>query len=185
MQRFFATSVEAAVEELITYLEDTSSAAQKSIYFDGWYGLGASAVLRAIAENPAPSLRKKFDRKNPRQLQRAIADQLKLPQHVMDLFDRQDEEDDFSGVEESSRAEIADIRREIYRTFMDLTYLLILNNGSDHTLDIASFGFPLNDIASFGFPLNDIASFGHDPSLFEPRHSMYYKKALPRCSLLR
>jgi hypothetical protein len=26
---------------------------------------------------------------------------------------------------------------------------------------------------------------GHDPSLFEPRHSMYYKKALPRCSLLR
>uniref|UniRef100_A0A0D3FSG7 Disease resistance protein At4g27190-like leucine-rich repeats domain-containing protein n=1 Tax=Oryza barthii TaxID=65489 RepID=A0A0D3FSG7_9ORYZ len=155
MQRFHATSVEEAVKVLIPYLEDTSSAAHKSIYFDGWRdGVAASAVLRAIAENPAPSLRKKFDRiihvdcsrwKNPRQLQRAIADQLNLPQHVMDLFDRQDEEDDFNGVEESSRAEIADIRREIYRTFMDLTCLLILNNGSDHTLDIASFGFPLND----------------------------------------
>uniref|UniRef100_A0A0D9W283 Disease resistance protein At4g27190-like leucine-rich repeats domain-containing protein n=1 Tax=Leersia perrieri TaxID=77586 RepID=A0A0D9W283_9ORYZ len=63
----------------------------------------------------------------------------------MALFDRQDEEDDFSGVTESSRAEVADIRREIYRTFMDLTCLLILNNGSDEAVDIASFGFPLND----------------------------------------
>uniref|UniRef100_A0A0E0KMP2 Disease resistance protein At4g27190-like leucine-rich repeats domain-containing protein n=1 Tax=Oryza punctata TaxID=4537 RepID=A0A0E0KMP2_ORYPU len=154
MQAIIVTSVDEAVKMLIPYLEDTSRDAHKSIYFDGWSGLAASAVLRAIAENPGESLRKKFDRiihvdcsrwKNRRQLQRAIADQLKLPQHVMDLFDRQDEEDDFSGVEESSRAEIADIKREIYRTFMDLTCLLILNNGSDYTVDIASFGFPLND----------------------------------------
>uniref|UniRef100_J3LVP2 Uncharacterized protein n=1 Tax=Oryza brachyantha TaxID=4533 RepID=J3LVP2_ORYBR len=36
--------------------------AHKAIYFEGWAGVGASAVLRAIAENPGPSLRNKFDR---------------------------------------------------------------------------------------------------------------------------
>uniref|UniRef100_A0A0D9ZGX7 Disease resistance protein At4g27190-like leucine-rich repeats domain-containing protein n=1 Tax=Oryza glumipatula TaxID=40148 RepID=A0A0D9ZGX7_9ORYZ len=152
MQILVAISVEEAVQKVIPYLEDTSSAADKSIYFEGWGGLGASAVLRAIAENPAPSLRKKFDRirkkfdriihvdcsrwKSRRQLQRAIADKLELPQHVMDLFDRQDEEDDFSWVEESSRAEIADIRKEIYRAIKDLSCLLIFHNGSDDTAHI-------------------------------------------------
>nr|QYA53814.1 BPH30-like protein 396 [Oryza sativa] len=153
-ERFYTASVEEVVKKLITYLEDTSSAAHKSIYLDGWVGLGASAVLRAIAENPAPSLRKKFDRiihvdcsrwKNPRQLQRAIADQLKLPQHVMDLFDRQDEEDDFSGVEESSRAGVTDIGKEIYQTIKDLSCLLIFHNGSDDTVDTSKLGFPLYD----------------------------------------
>ncbi|KAJ1254211.1 hypothetical protein BS78_K104100 [Paspalum vaginatum] len=145
-------SVEAAVRELIRLLEDTGRAAHKAIYFDGWDGLAASAVLRAIAERPPPSLMKKFDRiihvdcsrwKSRRALQRAIADELQLPQAVMAAFDRQDEEDDFSNVDESSRAEMEHVTREIYQTVRDLSCLLIFHNGSDKTIDFSDFGFPL------------------------------------------
>ncbi|WVZ83867.1 hypothetical protein U9M48_030963 [Paspalum notatum var. saurae] len=144
-------SVEAAVRLLIPYLEDTGRAAHKAIYFDGWDGLAASAVLRAIAEQPPPSLMKKFDRiihvdcsrwKSRRALQRAIADELKLPQAVMAAFDRQDEEDDFSKVDVNSRAEIEDVTREIYQTVRDLSWLVIFHNGSNDTIDFSDFGFP-------------------------------------------
>ncbi|KAF0894367.1 hypothetical protein E2562_038484 [Oryza meyeriana var. granulata] len=164
---FNADTIEEAVQEIIPYLEreNTSRAAHKAIYFDGWGGLAASAVLRAIAENPGPSLTKKFDKiihvdcsrwKSRRALQRAIADELELPQHVMNLFDRQDEEDDFSGVNESSRAEITDFSWEIYKAIKVLSCLLICHNGSDGTVDIASFGFPLND----WFPNRMLWTFG-------------------------
>ncbi|WVZ83879.1 hypothetical protein U9M48_030975 [Paspalum notatum var. saurae] len=75
----------------------------------------------------------KFDRiihvdcsrwKSRRALQRAIADELKLPRAVMAAFDRQDGDDDFSKVDESSRAEIEDVTREIYQTVRDLSCLL-------------------------------------------------------------
>nr|CAB3486477.1 unnamed protein product [Digitaria exilis] len=74
----------------------------------------ASAVLRSIAEDPPPFLKKKFDKilhidcsrwKSRRALQREIAHKLKLPHSIMAAFDGEDEKDDFSGVEESSRAE--------------------------------------------------------------------------------
>ncbi|CAO2041591.1 unnamed protein product [Urochloa humidicola] len=82
-----------AIQQIIPYLEDTGSDAHKAVYFDGWDGLAASAVLRAIAEDPPPSLKKKFDKilhidcsrwKSRRALQRAIADKLGLPQSVME-----------------------------------------------------------------------------------------------------
>ncbi|KAJ1270083.1 hypothetical protein BS78_06G027700 [Paspalum vaginatum] len=142
-------SVEAAVQELIPLLEDTGRAAHKAIYFDGWDGLAASAVVRAIAERPPPSLTKKFDRiihvdcsrwKSRRALQRTIAEELKLPRAVMAAFDRQDE-DDFSKVDESSRAEIEDVTREIYQTVRDLCCLVIFHNGSNDKIDFADFGF--------------------------------------------
>ena len=79
MQHISAGSVQRGVHELIPYLEGT---AHKAVYFEGWNGLGASAVLRAIAEHPPPSLWEKFDKiihidctrwKSRRALQRAIS----------------------------------------------------------------------------------------------------------------
>ncbi|RCV32664.1 hypothetical protein SETIT_7G021000v2 [Setaria italica] len=153
MQLGCVYGVEEAVESIIPLLEDTGTTAHKAIYFDGWDGLAASAVLRAIAEDPPPSLKKKFDKilhidcsmwKSRRALQRAIADELNLTQRVMAL-DGQDVEDDFSGVDEGSRAEMADVTREIYQTIRDLTCLVIFHNGSDSTVDFSNFGFPLFD----------------------------------------
>ncbi|CAL5035661.1 unnamed protein product [Urochloa decumbens] len=149
-----AYSVNEAIQQIIPYLEDTGSTAHKAVYFDGWDGLAASAVLRAIAENPPPPLKKKFDKilhidcsrwKSRRALQRAIADKLELPQSVMAAFDREDEEDDFSGVDEGSRAEVADVTRATYQTVRDLTSLVIFHNGSDGTVDFSNFGFPQFD----------------------------------------
>ncbi|KAL6841080.1 hypothetical protein ACP4OV_029049 [Aristida adscensionis] len=144
--------VEEAIEVILPYLEDTGSSACKAIYFDGWDGLAASAMLRAIVELPPPPLMKKFDRifhidcsrwKSRRALQRAIVDELKLPQSTVAALDRQDEEDDFSGIDEGSRAEITDVTREICRTISNLnSCLVIFHSGSDSTMDMANFGFP-------------------------------------------
>ena len=123
MQEISAVDVKMAVQQIVPYLEDTSNDAPQVIYFDGWYGLGASAVLRAIAEQPPPSLREKFDRiihidcsmwKSRRALQRVIADELKLTQQVV-AIDTQDEEDDFSGVDHGSRAEVRGVMAAITR----------------------------------------------------------------------
>ncbi|KAF8666054.1 hypothetical protein HU200_053759 [Digitaria exilis] len=149
-----AYTVEQAVEGIIPWLEGTGRTAYKAIYFDGWDGLAASSVLRSIAEDPPPSVKKKFDKilridcsrwKSPRALQRAIAHELKLPQSIMAAFDREDEDDDFSGVEEGSRAEIGEIRMETYQTIRDLTCLVIFHNGSDSTVNWPNFGFPQFD----------------------------------------
>lgn len=151
MQLVQVYTVKDAVGKIIPYLEGTGKTAPKAIYFDGWDGLAASAVLRAIAEYPPPSLKTKFSKilhidcsrwKSPRALQREIAHKLKLPQSIMSAFDREDEEDDFSGVEEGSRAEIADVTIETNKTIRDLTCLVIFHNGSDSTVDLSNFGFP-------------------------------------------
>jgi len=108
-------------------------------------------VLRAIAEQPPPSLREKFDRiihidcsmwKSRRALQRVIADELKLTQQVV-AIDAQDEEDDFSGVDHGSRAEIRDITGVIGRYLVQYRCLVIFHNGSSNTVDLASFGIPM------------------------------------------
>jgi hypothetical protein len=97
-----------AVQQIVPYLEDTSNDAPQVIYFEGWLGLGASAVLKAIAKQPPPSLREKFDKiihidcslwESRRALQKVIVDELKLKltQQVAADFERQDDEDDFIG----------------------------------------------------------------------------------------
>ncbi|TKW02879.1 hypothetical protein SEVIR_7G034458v4 [Setaria viridis] len=143
--------VQAAVERIIRFLEDTGTTAHKAIYFDGWDGLAASAVLRAIAEDPPPSLKKKFDKilhidcsmwKSRRALQRAIADELNLTQRVMAAFNRQDEEDDFRGVDEGSRAEIGEVGLLITESLLRCRYLVVFHNGSNDTVDLASCGIP-------------------------------------------
>jgi len=154
MQEISAVDVKMAVQQIVPYLEDTSNDAPQVIYFDGWYGLGASAVLRAIAEQPPPSLREKFDRiihidcsmwKSRRALQRVIADELKLTQQVV-AIDAQDEEDDFSGVDHGSRAEVRDIRGVIGRYLVQYRCLVIFHNGSSNTVDLASFGIPMLEL---------------------------------------
>jgi hypothetical protein len=147
----YVFSVKRAVEKIIPYLEDTGRSAHKAIYFNGWDGLAASAVLQAIAEHPPPSLRNKFDRiihvdcsrwKSRRALQRVIADELKLPHSVMVAFDREDDEDDYSAVDEDSRAEIAEVGRVILGSLLQHRCLIVFHNGSTDMVDLVDFGIP-------------------------------------------
>jgi hypothetical protein len=155
MQRISAIDIKTAVQQISPYLLDTSISAPWVIYFDGWYGLGASAVLRAIAEHPPPSLREKFDKivhidcsrwKSQRELQRVIVDELKLTQRVAASFDREDNEDDFIGVDQSSRGEIRDVTAVIARYLVQYSCLVIFHNGSENMVDLASCGIPEPEI---------------------------------------
>ncbi|XP_066353315.1 uncharacterized protein [Miscanthus floridulus] len=149
-----AVDVKTVVQQISPYLEDTSNDAPQFIYFEGWLGLGASAVLRAIAEQPPPSLREKFDRiihidcsmwKSRRALQRVIADELKLTQQVV-AIDAQDEEDDFSGVDHGSRAEVRGVMAAITRYLVQYRSLVVFHNGSDGMVDLTSCGIPQPEI---------------------------------------
>ena len=126
-------------------------------YFDGWDGLGASAVLRAIARRLTAS--SPDDQvihieycsmwESRRSLQRAVAEQLRLPDQVMELFDRQDEEDDYQGVPQGSRAGLEQVTREIYQHVlqqqMKHRFFVIFHNGSNEEIDLASLcGFTLS-----------------------------------------
>uniref|UniRef100_A0ACD5WIQ3 Uncharacterized protein n=1 Tax=Avena sativa TaxID=4498 RepID=A0ACD5WIQ3_AVESA len=152
-QRLYVDTIEQAVKALTRHLNDTSNTAHKAIYFDGWAGLAASAVLTAIAEDPPQSLLQNFNKiihidcsrwKSRRSLQRKIAQELKLPHHVMAVIDRQDEEDDFSGINESSRFEINDVGAEIHRLLLQEKCLIVFLNGSNRTVDLDNFGIPLS-----------------------------------------
>uniref|UniRef100_A0ACD5W6K5 Uncharacterized protein n=1 Tax=Avena sativa TaxID=4498 RepID=A0ACD5W6K5_AVESA len=150
-QRFYADTLEHAVGFIIPYLEDTSNNTRKAIYYDGWSGLAAPAVLRAVASDPPPSLLKTFNKiihldcsrwKSRRELQRKIARELNLPHQVMDAIDRQDEEDDFRGVDESSRAEIGFVGRQIFQVLMGHRCLVVFHNGSNDMVSLSGFGIP-------------------------------------------
>ncbi|XP_006662167.2 uncharacterized protein LOC102722984 [Oryza brachyantha] len=164
-EHIWAESIEGAIYDIIPYLDDREKAraedrggVYKSIYFNGWFsGVGASAVLRAIAEDPPQSLTKKFDKiihidcsrwKSRRALQRTIADELKLSQHAMALFDRQDEEDDFSMVGEGSRAEIGEITRVIFLSLLQHTCLVLFHSGGNDIVDLYDYGLP--PVGAFG-----------------------------------
>ncbi|CAL5008444.1 unnamed protein product [Urochloa decumbens] len=157
MQRIIATNIKTAVQQITPLLEDTSKDAPKVIYFDGWYGVGASAVLRAISKRPPLSLWEKFDKiihidcsrwKSRRALQRAITDELNLTQQVAADFERQDEEDDFSGVDQASRKEIEGISRVIARSLVPHRCLVVFHNGGDVMVDLTSCGIPQPELFS-------------------------------------
>ncbi|XP_047045684.1 uncharacterized protein LOC124650172 [Lolium rigidum] len=146
-------TIKEAVEQILPYLEDTSNTAHKSIYFNGWDGLAASAVLREIAKDPPPSLLRKFSKiihidcsswKSRRALQKIIVEELNLPCRVMNILDRQDKEDDFRGVDEGSRAEMRDVGAEIYEALREHKCLVVFHNGSENTIDMNDFGIPLS-----------------------------------------
>lgn len=143
------------MQKIAPYLEDTSNAARKAFYFDGWSGLCASVVLRAIAKDPPPSLREKFDKiihidcsrwKSRRALQRAIADELKLTQQVAADFDRQEEKDDFNRVDQGSRFEIGRVATVIAQSLAQCRCLVVFHNGSNGMVDLTRCGIMLHEL---------------------------------------
>ncbi|KAI5009512.1 hypothetical protein ZWY2020_011649 [Hordeum vulgare] len=136
-------TIDAAVKRILDELKNTRSR-ENAIYFDGWDGLGASAVLRAVAQRLAPNEQTRppgleFEQvihidsskwESRRAVQREISEQLKLPGWVRKMFDKQDDDDDFSGIAEGSRTEIAEVTAEIHRSMQSRRFLLVLHNGS-------------------------------------------------------
>ncbi|TVU26501.1 hypothetical protein EJB05_29051, partial [Eragrostis curvula] len=170
---FDAKSIDDAVERILEELkEDAAGGSARSsgrhnvIYFDGWDGLGASAVLRVVGRRltpatpagrrtPAAAAGLEFSHifhidcskwESKRAMQKMIAEQLKLPASVMELFAAQDEEDDYKGVGKGSRAEIGRVAEDIREEIQKLRrFLLIFHNGSSEETDLGSLGFPLLD----------------------------------------
>ncbi|TVU44293.1 hypothetical protein EJB05_03729, partial [Eragrostis curvula] len=133
---------------------------KKVIYFHGWSGFGVTPVLRWIVQNLSsmksrPELchhRLIFidcsEWKSRRSLQRKIAEELKLDHTTMDIFDKQDEEDDFNGVDQASRDLINDASIMIDKTLRECSIIIFFLNGSDHEFDLINFGVP--PISTFG-----------------------------------
>lgn len=149
--KIYATDVDEAREHIFQCVRRMP---HKAIYFDGWNGFGASVVLRSIAE-VLPSRRTTpelcFDRviyidcsecKNRRAIQRAIAEELKLDSSVVGILDRQDEDDDFGGVDTGSRYEIDTVGQVIYQALKNSKFMMIFINGSDDEVDMGAFGIP-------------------------------------------
>uniref|UniRef100_A0A0E0JJK7 Disease resistance protein At4g27190-like leucine-rich repeats domain-containing protein n=1 Tax=Oryza punctata TaxID=4537 RepID=A0A0E0JJK7_ORYPU len=123
----------------------------QNIYFDGWTGLGTPAILSAVAESARRKKSMYYDIvihadcsvwESRRTLQRRIAEELNLDA-TMVLFDKQDEDDDFSGIEKSSQTEIDEVANLIFRTIEGRTCLLIFNNGSYDEIDLSRLGVPV------------------------------------------
>ncbi|TVU37339.1 hypothetical protein EJB05_10648 [Eragrostis curvula] len=149
----YEQSVDSA-RDYILYLRRFSE--KKIIYFDGWNGLGAVPVLRSIAQELCstkahpPELC--FDKiiyldcslwESRRMMQRKIAEELKLDHKTMEVFDTEDEEDDFNGVDRSSRDVIQSVVPLIYQALKDSKLMMIFINGSDDEIDVATSGVPL------------------------------------------
>ncbi|KAM3372984.1 hypothetical protein ACQJBY_019754 [Aegilops geniculata] len=151
-----AKNINAAAAEIIGVLEDTGKG--NVIYFKGWEGFGASAVLNLVAQRLKSSTRQnKFDKvihvdcsvwKSMRALQKAIAEELELPRSVMAIFDRCEEDDDFSGIDQGSRGVIADIRREIFRKLVNSRFVVVFHNGSSRYIDLYECGVPVISLLS-------------------------------------
>ncbi|KQJ86890.1 hypothetical protein BRADI_4g08290v3 [Brachypodium distachyon] len=145
-----------SVQGIIHLLEDNREEPHyidpwENIYFDGSDELATSAVLRAIAEDPPASLKKKFDSiihldcsrwKSRRWFQRTIVEKLELPQHVLVTLDTQDKEDDFRMVDEGSRNEIRGVARAIHQALQGRRCLFIFHIGSNGKIDFSDFGIP-------------------------------------------
>ncbi|TVU43912.1 hypothetical protein EJB05_03332 [Eragrostis curvula] len=127
---------------------------KKVIYFHGWSGFGVTPVLRSIVQNlssmksPAELSHHRLiyidcsEWKTRRSLQRKIAEELKFDQTTMDIFDKQDEEDDFNGVEQSSRDLIMDVSIMIDKTLKEHNFMILFLNGSGEEVDLTNFGVP-------------------------------------------
>ncbi|XBI43535.1 hypothetical protein VPH35_108296 [Triticum aestivum] len=147
-------NINAAAGEILDVLEDTSKG--NVIFVRGWHGFGASATLKAVAQR-LKSSKSNFDRvvhvdcslwKSMRALQKSVAEELELPPSVMAIFDRRDEEDDFSGIDEGSRGVIPNIRTEIFRKLASSRFVVIFHNGSDKYIDLYKCGVPVTSVLS-------------------------------------
>ncbi|XP_014751019.2 uncharacterized protein LOC100836305 isoform X2 [Brachypodium distachyon] len=158
--------IDGAVKQLLDLLRDNDGTAEGKIqafFFSGLNGsgLGASVVLEATAKllkstRSDPDTRNHFGKivhvdcslwKNRRTMQRAIAEELNL-QHLMPIFYKHDEDDDFRGVDGSSREEITSIGSAIHESLVNGKFLLIFHYGGDAYLDLADCGIP--KVGAFG-----------------------------------
>ncbi|CAO2035050.1 unnamed protein product [Urochloa humidicola] len=73
-------------------------------------------------------------------MQRKIAEELKLDPETMAMFDKQDEEDDFNGVDHGSRDVIRGVSQVIARTLVNIKFIMFFLNGSDDEIDVNRFG---------------------------------------------
>ncbi|TVU00957.1 hypothetical protein EJB05_53614, partial [Eragrostis curvula] len=147
-----ADSIADAATEIISFLEGTGTG-RSLTYFDGWFGLGASAVLRAIAKR----LRSSSSQASTtglttglgkiihidcslRQLQRSCNfPRIRWPS----LIDHHDEEDDFDGVGESARGVIPLVTKAILDNLYNRRFLVIFHNGSGEYIDLSECGVPV------------------------------------------
>jgi hypothetical protein len=102
-----------------------------------------------------------------RAMQREIIEQLKLPTRVIDMFDKQDEEDDFNGSDQGSHREIGEVTRAIYQTIQNCRFLVILYNGSNDEIDIFSFGLSLYGYANSKMLWTFQGRFGLDTKMID------------------
>ncbi|KAK1670519.1 hypothetical protein QYE76_058678 [Lolium multiflorum] len=158
-ERLYIDGIDDAPRKLLDLLLQLEySHEAKSFFLAGWYGaegVGASAVLRATAEllksgRSHPDISENFGKiihvnyslcKNRRAMQRAIAKELNLG-HLMTMFDDQDEDDDFRGIEVSSRKEIESIGSEIYAFLRNERFLMIFHYEGEEHIDLAECGIP-------------------------------------------
>ncbi|XP_037424993.1 uncharacterized protein LOC119289927 [Triticum dicoccoides] len=148
-----ANTIDDAAGGILRILEGASKH-ERNIYFHGWCGLGASATLRMVAQRLKSSAAEemKFDKvvhvdcslwQGMRALQKAIVEELELPQSVMAIFDQHDEEDDFDGIDQGSRGVILEVTEEIFRKLVNSTFVVIFHNGSGHYIDLYQCGVPV------------------------------------------
>jgi hypothetical protein len=155
---FIADTIDDAAEQIIHFLEGTDNR-RDVIYFHGWFGFGASAVLKAVVKKLRSSSGLADTRtardlgktihvdvsqwQSKRALQKVIAEELELPPQVMALFHQHDEKDDFDGVEQSDRAVIPYVREAIMNELMARRFLVVLHNGSGSYIDLWEAGVPV------------------------------------------
>jgi hypothetical protein len=78
--------------------------------------------------------------KSKRVMQRRIAEELNFDHMIMAMFDKQDEVDDFNGVDPGSRDVIRSVSAEIDQALRKSRYLMIFLNGSNDEIHFSRFG---------------------------------------------
>jgi hypothetical protein len=153
---YYRADVAGAREKIFTLIRQNTTN-NLNIYFDGWGGFGAAAVLRSIAQvvpcmkAPPPELCfgttiyidcSRWTSK--RAMQKKVAQEIGLDRETLAMFEEQDEEDDFNGVDLASRDVIRSAATVIFRTLMKSRFLMIFINGSHDEIGLSRLGIPEN-----------------------------------------
>ncbi|KAF8712659.1 hypothetical protein HU200_028418 [Digitaria exilis] len=153
-----------------------------NIYFDGWCGFRAATVLRSVPQ-VLPSMKDRppklcFGRIiyvdcsswiSKRTMQKVIAQQLRLNNDTMAMFDEHDEEDDFNGVDLGSRDAIRSVATMIDETLRESRFIMIFINGSDKEVVLGTLGIPEHSdcvvLWTFSARLITMRAYGHQDEI--------------------
>ena len=72
-------------------------------------------------------------------MQRRIAEALKLDQRIMAMFDEQDEEDDFNGVDQGTRDVMRHVSARIDQTLRQSRFIMFFLNGTQDEVAPSEF----------------------------------------------